>query len=60
MPVSPADVNLLSLLSFKVASCPLYCLSPLNSWTKIVNQFSYSKFRKYGKNKTSIYGRGEV
>ncbi|ULQ55978.1 hypothetical protein KJS94_15115 [Flavihumibacter rivuli] len=32
-----------------------YCLSPLEAWTKIVNQFSHSKFKEHGKNKTSIY-----
>jgi hypothetical protein len=30
------------------------CLSPLEGWTKIVNQFSHSKFRIHGKTKTTI------
>ncbi len=31
------------------------CLSPLKGWTKIVNQFSHSKFRNYDENKTTVY-----
>ena len=38
------------------ANCP----SPLDDWTKIVNQFSHSKFRNHGKTKETIYSGGEV
>jgi hypothetical protein len=36
------------------------CLSPLNDWTKIVNQFSHSKFRNHVKTKKTIQSGGEV
>jgi hypothetical protein len=36
------------------------CLSPLNDWTKIVNQFSHSKFRNHVKAKKTIQSGGKV
>jgi hypothetical protein len=36
------------------------CLSPLNGWTKIVNQFSHSKFRNHVKTKKTIQSGGKV